>query len=37
MNRRLVLLLAWLTLWPTMTDFPVTMQRRDIGGTFEQG
>ena len=29
-NRRLVLMLEWLTLWPTMRRLPVRSQRRDI-------
>jgi hypothetical protein len=36
MNRRFVLLLAWLTLLPTRTPFPVTMQRRAIGFTLRE-
>src|SRR6476620_8307535 len=30
MNRRLVLLLAWLTLWPYWTDLPDRAQRRGM-------
>src|SRR6056297_1551887 len=33
-NRRLVLLLAWLTLLPTIGPFPVSSQRRDIASPF---
>src|SRR6187402_1217450 len=29
-NRRLVLMLEWLTLWPTMGPLAVSSQRRDI-------
>ena len=29
-NRRLVLILEWLTLWPTSAVLPVRSQRRDI-------
>jgi hypothetical protein len=30
MKRRLVLLLAWLTLWPDITPLPEIVQRRDM-------
>src|SRR3954452_10288226 len=32
-NRRLVLLLAWETLFPTIGPLPVTSQTRDIGNS----
>src|SRR3981081_4718926 len=31
-NRRLVLILEWLTLWPTCGPLAVSSQRRDISG-----
>jgi hypothetical protein len=30
MNRRLVLMFEWLTLWPTKGPLPVSSQRRDM-------
>src|SRR5580658_1319918 len=35
-NRRLVLILEWLTLWPTWADLPVNSQRRDIARPFRK-
>src|SRR3954452_15930197 len=32
-KRRLVLMLEWLTLWPTIGPTPVSSQRRDMGCT----
>src|SRR4051794_14170784 len=36
-NRRLVLILEWLTLCPTRTALPVRSQRRDIAVPFTDG